>query len=148
MLRNNLSNKTTTTDTLLGNLWKCQRTRLLVVVVVVNDKWRIKHLSCLYMYKLYLRIITDEGKSLIHSLINEWVICAMLSRVQLFTTPWTAAHQAPLSMGFSRQGYWSGVPLPVLGDLPDPGIEPASLMCPTLAGRFFATVPPGKLNEW
>ena len=51
----------------------------------------------------------------------------LLSRVQLFGTPWTIAHQAPLSMGFSRQEYWSGVPFPSPGDLPDPGIEPGSL---------------------
>ena len=49
-----------------------------------------------------------------------------LSRVRLFATPWTVAHQASLSMGFSRQGYWSGLPFPSLGDLPDPGIEPRS----------------------
>ena len=49
-----------------------------------------------------------------------------LSRVQLFTTPWTAAHQAPPSMGFSRQEYWSGLPFPSPGDRPKPGIEPKS----------------------
>ena len=49
-----------------------------------------------------------------------------LSRVQLFATPWTVAYQAPLSMGFSRQEYWSGLPLPSLEDLPHPGIEPRS----------------------
>ena len=49
-----------------------------------------------------------------------------LSHVQLFATPWTVAHQAPLSMGFSRQEYWSGLPFPSPGDLPDPGIEPRS----------------------
>ena len=48
----------------------------------------------------------------------------LLSRVQLFETPWTVAHQAPLSMGFSRQEHWSGLPFPSPGDLPDPGIEP------------------------
>ena len=52
--------------------------------------------------------------------------------------------QALLSMGFSRQEYWSGVPFPTPGDLPDPGIEPASLGSPALAGGFFPTVPPGK----
>ena len=46
-----------------------------------------------------------------------------LSRVRLFATPWTVAHQAPLSMGFSRQEYWSGLPFPSPGDLPNPGIE-------------------------
>ena len=49
-----------------------------------------------------------------------------LSHVQLFVTPWTVAHQTPPSMGFSRQEYWSGLPFPSPGDLPDPGIEPRS----------------------
>ena len=49
-----------------------------------------------------------------------------LSRVRLFATPWTVAHQAPPSMGFSRQEYWSGVPFPFPEDLPDPRIEPGS----------------------
>ena len=57
----------------------------------------------------------------------------------LFATLWTIAHQVPLSMGFSRQKYQSGLPCPSLGDLPDPGIEPASLTSPALAGRFFTT---------
>ena len=53
------------------------------------------------------------------------------------------ACQAPLSMEFSRQEYWSGLPFPTPEDLPDPGIEPMSLASPALAGRFFTTVPPG-----
>ena len=60
-----------------------------------------------------------------------------LSRVRLFATPWTAAYQAPPSVGFSRQEYWSGVPFTSPGDLLDPGIKPASLKSPALAGRFF-----------
>ena len=63
----------------------------------------------------------------------------MFSRVQLFATPWAIAHQAPVSLGFSRQEYWSGLPLPSPGDIPNPGIKPASLMSPALAGRFFTT---------
>ena len=66
--------------------------------------------------------------------------CAVLScfsRVQLLATLWTIAHQAPLSMGFSRQEYWSGLPFPSPGDLLNPGIEPTSLMSPALADRFF-----------
>ena len=59
------------------------------------------------------------------------------SYVQLFATLWTVARQASLSMGFSRQKYWSGLPFPSPGDLPNPGIEPESLMSPALAGRFF-----------
>ena len=68
----------------------------------------------------------------------------MLSHVHLFMTPWTVAHQAPLSMWISRQEYWSGLPFPSPGDLPDPGIEPESLVSPALAGGFFTTEPPGK----
>ena len=52
-------------------------------------------------------------------------------------TLWTAAYQAPLSMGFSRQEYWSGFPCPPPGDFSEPGVEPASLMSPALADRFF-----------
>ena len=52
-------------------------------------------------------------------------------------TPWTVAHQALLSMGFSRQEYWSGLPCPPPGDLPNSGIKPVSLMSPALAGGFF-----------
>ena len=58
-----------------------------------------------------------------------------------FVTPGTVACQAPPSMGFSRQEYWSGLPFPPPGDLPDPGTEPVS---PALAGRFFTTEPRGK----
>ena len=53
-------------------------------------------------------------------------VCWSLSRVQLFATPWTVPPQAPLSMGFSRQEDWSGLPFPPPGDLPDPGMEPTS----------------------
>ena len=63
----------------------------------------------------------------------------MLGFVRLFVTPWTVAHQAPLSMGFSRQEYCSGVPFPPSEDLPNPGIEPVSLVSPALAGGFFTT---------
>ena len=52
-------------------------------------------------------------------------------------TPWTIALQAPLSMEFPRQEYWSGLPFPPPEDLPDPGMEPTSLASPALAGRFF-----------
>ena len=58
-----------------------------------------------------------------------------------FETPWTVALQAPLSMGFPRQEYWSGLPFPSPGDLPDPGIKPKS---PALAERFFTSEVPGK----
>ena len=65
----------------------------------------------------------------------------MLSHVRLFETPWTVAHQAPLSIEFSRQEYWSGLPFPSLWDLPNPGIEPRS---PALQADSFPSEPPGK----
>ena len=67
----------------------------------------------------------------------------LLSRIQLFATPWTVAYQAPLSVEFSRQEYWSGLPYPSPGDLPDPGIEPRS---PTLPADILPSEPPGKPN--
>ena len=67
----------------------------------------------------------------------------LLSRVRLFSTPWTVARQAPPSMGFSRQEYWSGFPFPSPGDLPDPGIEPRS---PALQADALTSEPPGKPN--
>ena len=66
----------------------------------------------------------------------------LLSRVQLSAPPWTAACQAPLFMGFPRQEYWRGLQFPTPGDLPNPGIEPQSLVPSALASRFFTTVPP------
>ena len=75
----------------------------------------------------------------------------LLSCAQLFAMVWTVALQAPLSMGFFRQEYWSGLPFPTPGDLPDAGIEPTSLVSPALAGRFFTNCAiwqnaPGKMQ--
>ena len=67
----------------------------------------------------------------------------LLSRVQLFANPWTVARQAPLSMGLSWQEYWSGLPFPPPGHLPDPEIKPTPLASPALAGKFFTTEPHG-----
>ena len=67
----------------------------------------------------------------------------LLSRVQLFETPWTVPHQARQSMEFSRQEYWSGLPFPSPGDLPNPGIEPGS---PALQADALPSEPPGKPN--
>ena len=69
------------------------------------------------------------------------VFSQSLTCVGLFLTRWTIARQAPLSMGFTRQEYWRGLPLPFPRDLPNPGIKP---MCPVLAGGFFTADPPGK----
>ena len=85
----------------------------------------------------------------ISALILIQLLCARvypqsLSRVQLFATPWTVAHQAFLSVGFSRQEFWSGVPFPPPGDLPNPGIGCTPPASPALAGRIFIVAPPGK----
>ena len=68
-----------------------------------------------------------------------------LSRVQLFVTPWTVAHQAPPPMGFSKQEYWSGLPFPSPGDLHDPGIKPRS---PTLQADALTSEPPGTGSQF
>ena len=62
--------------------------------------------------------------------------------------PWTIEYEVPLSVGFSRQEYWRGLPFLPLGDLPDLGIKPTSLVSPVLAGGFFTTEPPGKPSPW
>ena len=67
-----------------------------------------------------------------------------LSHVRLFATPWTVAYQAPPSMGFSRQEYWSGLPFPSPGDRPDPGIKPGS---PAFQADALTSEPPGKRTE-
>ena len=69
--------------------------------------------------------------------------CSVMSD-WLFETPWIIVHQAPLSVGFSRQEYWSGLPCPPPGDLPNPGMEPIS---PALADGLFTTEPPGRPTE-
>ena len=66
--------------------------------------------------------------------------CVLVSHVLLFVTPWITACQAPLSMGFSRQGYWSGLPFPSPGDFPDPGTEPGS---PVLQADSLSSESPG-----
>ena len=73
-------------------------------------------------------------------------VCAQsLRHIQLFVTPWIVAHQAPLSMEFSRQEYWTGLPFPTPGGLQTQGWHHANLLTsPVLAGKFFTTMPPGK----
>ena len=96
---------------------------------------------------------TNRGKQLKQCLTLKYCIfycfslfyvCAkLLSHLQLFATQQNVARQAPLSMRFSRQEEWNGLPCPSPQDLPDSGIEPASPVSPALAGRFFTTEPPG-----
>ena len=94
-------------------------------------------------FNLVIYVTLEKDFLLIRIFINIQTFCSAyvcarsLQSCLTVVTPWTVAHQAPLSMGFSRQEYWSGLPCLPLGDLPDPGIKPASLSSPALAGRFF-----------
>ena len=93
-----------------------------------------------------IHIITDFKKLLLVKL--EWYQRTMsvmqVASMCLFVTPWTVGHQAPLSMGFSRQEYWSGLPFPSPGDLPDPRIECTYLMSPSLTVDSSPRAPPAK----
>ena len=85
-----------------------------------------------YVLKIYFKsdFLKVKGKNLVCVSVGRGArMCAKsLSRVRLFATPWTAAHQAPLYLGFSRQEYWSGLSCPSPRNLPNPGIKPASLV--------------------
>ena len=91
-------------------------------------------------HTLYRKTAPTQGPS--HTPMK--VKMKSLSRVRLFATRWTVAYQAPPSMGFSRQEYWSGLPFPSPGDLPDPGIEPGS---PTLQADALSSEPP-KMEDY
>ena len=90
---------------------------------------------------------SSQPRDQTHALGLLLLLLTCFSRVQLFTTPWTAAHQAFLSMGFSRQEYWSGLPCPPPGDLPSPGIKSESPAAPAFAGRFFTTERQGSPHD-
>ena len=100
---------------------------------------------CLTQYsrgkKLQLTDLIEEKK------LKKLFVLIRFSGVWLFATPSTVAHQTTLSMGFSRQEYWSGLPCPPPGDFPDPGIESASLVSPALADGFFTTSATRKAQE-
>ena len=87
--------------------------------------------------------IQDNQAAVILPIVTLKVKVKSLSRVRLFATPRTVAYQAPPSMGFSRQEYWSGVPFPSPGDLPNPGIKPGS---PKFQANALTSEPPGKPN--
>ena len=86
--------------------------------------WSIRK-NCIYIYSLFIFLYTCVV----------WIVRVLVAQSCPTLLPWTVAHQAPLSMESSRQGFWSGLPFPPPVDLPDPGIEPTSLI---LAGWFFA----------
>ena len=92
-----------------------------------------------YHHRIFAKVYKTTRKILIHWQ-HCYILCWMETLIppnQIMTFLPSLAHQAPLSMGFSRQEYWSGLPCPPPGELPNPGIEPKSFMSPSLAGRFF-----------
>ena len=109
---------------------------------ILNKYLSIRHFKCQWCNNKYLSsapLVRNLQSSRGHK-----VKVKSLSRVQLFVTPWTVAYQAPLSMGFSRQQYWSRLPFPSPGDLPDPGIEPGS---PALQTDALTSEPPGNIKH-
>ena len=93
--------------------------------------------------RLSLKQSSVNIKYVVYSKVK--VTVKSLSCVRLFATPWTVAHRASPSMGFSRQEYWSWLPFPSPGDLPDPGIKPGS---PTLEADALTSEPPGKPRQF
>ena len=117
-------------------------------MLLVNTKYSLKHLPPNLWSDHRGRSVSqmlwneapqspcDSPRGERNKLLSCKCIC-MCAKSGLSAILWTVALQAPLSMGFSRQEYWSGLPCPPPGDLPDPGMEPVSLMSPALTGRFF-----------
>ena len=111
--------------------------------VILAQPWNPDQTPVTQAHQLVVRLLPKGWKQLSKASRGVKVICiyvlSRFSRVWLFPTSWTVAHQVPLSMGFSRQEYWNGLPCFRPGELPDPGVEPAFLMSPVLAGRFFTS---------
>ena len=97
----------------------------------------IEHVWCIWVFVRYMNL---DHLHFLNCSIVDFVVVVIVAQSFLTLTPWTVVCQAPLSMGFPRQEYWSRLPFPSPGDLPNPGIVP---MSPVLAGRFFITEPPG-----
>ena len=126
--------------------WKCSSTgKLLLMSLAVCD---IGGADSQEILSILWRACCAAGNNQVNSIKVQWdkwhgrVTCGyecahLLSYGWLFATPWTVACQTPLTAGFPRQEYWSGLPLPIPGDIPDLRIGPAYLASPTLAGRFL-----------
>ena len=102
--------------------------------------------------RLEVRKTSWEGVTVREEVTRASIIMAVcvfshVTKLRLFVTPWTVAHQAPLSMEISKQEYWNGMPFPTPGDLLHQGIEQASLASPALAGRFFTTALTGTIKS-
>ena len=114
-------------------LFPSEPPRILHYIIIICLHWLRLYNIYMYVWILYIYIY-----------IIFMCIFSHFSCVRLFATLWTVICQAPLSMRFSRQEYWSGLPCPSPGDLPDPEIEPASLMSPALAAGSLPLAPPGR----
>ena len=107
------------------------------MLIQVSQRFLCKRLGCLYCSKA---TFSELCSCFSWNTVSICILHAcVLSHVRLFYDPWTVACQAPLSMAFSRQEWWSGLPVPSPVDLPNPGIEPASLLSPALSRKFFTT---------
>ena len=131
--------------------WLSQISRILCKVFhSMENRFSPQDLRNSLMLKRYQELFLNREKiwcfaSFISSRNRIGTYC-LLSYICFFVTLRTVARQAPLSMEFSRQEYWSGLPFPPPGDLSNPAIEPESLACPALAGKFFTTEPPVNWN--
>ena len=112
-------------------------------IVAPADIYSFSYLRCIYSFNKHSREGTCQryGPG---GLIKKWKWASVLTHVWLFVTSWTVAHQAPLSMEFSREEYWSGLPFPSPRDLSNPGIEPGSIC---IAGKFFTIWATRKLRS-
>ena len=106
-----------------------------------SDPYWDKHINCHFLLSWFSFFLYA---SLLCFILTPHVPAQPLNCVRRFATPWTVAHRVPLSMEFFRQEYWSELPCPPRGDLPDPGMETTSPVSLTSAGRFFTTKPPRK----
>ena len=104
-----------------------------------------RDISTLTLLRVNPEFLGENSILLKHNHTSEVSEVKLLSRVQLFGTPWTVAYQAPPSMGFSKQEYWSGLAFPSSGDLPDPGIKPRS---PAFQADALTSEPPGKPQSY
>ena len=110
----------------------------------------IKHLGVHWKSEQWPGLWWHYGATVNFFRCDHGAVCVLscFSHVQLFVALWTAIHQAPPSVGFSSQEYWSVLPCAPPGDLPEPGIEPTSLMSPVLAGGFFTTGATWEARSW
>ena len=116
-----------------------------IIFIPSSIDWWTQVVSVSWILWIYdLSSLSLDDAQFISSTALSLVCVFSWSIVSYSATLWTVAHQAHLSMEFSRQEYWSRLPFPPPGDLPDPGIEPASLASPALVGGCFTTVAPGK----